>query len=99
MCTVAPYLENISGQNNSDQNISGPNAIGQNTSGRNISVQNNNGQNTSGRVSMPGPDVRCSPISGDQHHSRPLCLSVDRYSVSITHQKDANSQNRTLCLR
>ena len=46
---------------------------------------------------MPGPDVRCGPISGDQHHSTPLCLFVDRYLLSISRQKDVNCRNRTLC--
>ena len=81
---MAPYLKNTSGQNTNFQNITG----------QNNSCQD---QNTTGRLSMPGPDVRCGPISGDQHHSTPLCLFVDRYLLSISRQKDVNRQNRTLC--
>ena len=77
---------NISGQNNNGQNTTSH----QNTSGQNISGQNNNGQhtsshpntsgeNTSGRVSMPGPGVRCGPISGDHHHHsrHSVCMLTD----------------------
>ena len=36
-------------------------------------------QITSGRVSMPGPGVRCGPISGDHHHHsrHSVCMLTD----------------------